>query len=131
MKFENGRAVSVEAGDERQTEILRQMIAMDEGASFLGEVALVPYTSPIRETGILFFNTLFDENAACHLALGRGFSNCLRDYEKYSLEETKEKGINDSVIHVDFMIGTADTSIVGIKKNGERVQIFKDGEWAF
>ena len=131
MKFENGRAVSVEAGDERQTEILRQMIAMDEGASFLGEVALVPYTSPIRETGILFFNTLFDENAACHLALGRGFSNCLRDYEKYSLEETKEKGINDSVIHEDFMIGTADTSIVGVKKNGERVQIFKDGEWAF
>ncbi|MDD6322716.1 MAG: aminopeptidase [Firmicutes bacterium] len=131
VKFENGRAVSVEAGDERQTEILRQMIAMDEGASFLGEVALVPYTSPIRETGILFFNTLFDENAACHLALGRGFSNCLRDYEKYSLEETKEKGINDSVIHEDFMIGTADTSIVGVKKNGERVQIFKDGEWAF
>ncbi|CDC77207.1 aminopeptidase [Candidatus Colimorpha enterica] len=107
------------------------MIAMDEGASYLGEVALVPYTSPIRETGILFFNTLFDENAACHLALGRGFSNCLRDYEKFSLEETKEKGINDSVIHEDFMIGTADTSIVGVKKNGERVQIFKDGEWAF
>lgn len=129
--FENGKAVSVKADTERETEILRQMIAMDEGAAYLGEVALVPYTSPIRETEILFCNTLFDENAACHLALGRGFSNCLKDYEKYTFEETKEKGINDSVIHEDFMIGTPDTSVVGIRSNGERIQIFKDGEWAF
>ncbi len=131
VRFENGRAVEVKAESERETEILRQMIAMDEGASLLGEVALVPYTSPIRETEILFFNTLFDENAACHLALGRGFSNCLVDYEKYSFEETKEKGINDSVIHEDFMIGTKDTEIVGIKADGSRVQIFTKGEWAF
>ncbi len=131
VRFEGGKAVEVKAETERETEILRQMIAMDEGASLLGEVALVPYTSPIRETEILFFNTLFDENAACHLALGRGFSNCLRDYEKYSFEETKEKGINDSVIHEDFMIGTADTSVVGIKADGSFVEIFKNGEWAF
>jgi len=94
-------------------------------------VALVPYSSPVRETGLLFFNTLFDENAACHLALGRGFSNCLKDYDKYSHEETKAMGINDSMIHEDFMIGTADTSVVGVTGDGKRVALFKDGEWAF
>jgi aminopeptidase len=131
VRFEGGKAVEVKADDDRQTEILKEMIGMDEGAAYLGEVALVPYSSPVRETGILFFNTLFDENAACHLALGRGFSNCLKDYEKYSFEETKEKGINDSMIHEDFMIGTVDTSVVGITADGKRVTLFKDGEWAF
>ncbi|MBE6622224.1 MAG: aminopeptidase [Ruminococcaceae bacterium] len=131
VRFENGKAVEVKADDDRQTEILKQMIAMDEGAAYLGEVALVPYSSPVRETGLLFFNTLFDENAACHLALGRGFSNCLKDYDKYSHEETKAMGINDSMIHEDFMIGTADTSVVGVTGDGKRVALFKDGEWAF
>lgn len=131
IRFEGGKAVEVKAETERETEILKQMITMDEGASLLGEVALVPYTSPIRETEILFCNTLFDENAACHLALGRGFSNCLKDYEKYTFEETKEKGINDSVIHEDFMIGAIDTNVVGITADGKKIQIFKDGEWAF
>ncbi len=131
VRFEGGKAVEVKADDDRQTEILKEMISMDEGAAYLGEVALVPYSSPVRETGILFFNTLFDENAACHLALGRGFSNCLKDYEQYSFEETKEKGIHDSMIHEDFMIGTADTSVVGITAEGKRVPLFKDGEWAF
>ncbi len=131
IRFEGGKAVEVKAGTERETEVLKNMIAMDEGASYLGEVAFVPYSSPVRRTETLFLNTLFDENAACHLALGKGFSNCLLDYEKYSLEETVEKGINDSIIHEDFMIGTVDTEIIGIKSNGDRVQIFKDGEWAF
>ncbi|MBE6637120.1 MAG: aminopeptidase [Ruminococcaceae bacterium] len=131
VRFENGKAVEIQAEDERQTEILKQMIAMDEGAAYLGEVALVPFSSPVNRTGILFFNTLFDENAACHLALGRGFSNCLVDYEKYSHEETKALGINDSMIHEDFMIGTADTAIVGITKDGRRIPLFQNGEWAF
>ena len=107
------------------------MIAMDEGASYLGECAFVPYSSPVRETGLLFFNTLFDENAACHLALGHGFSNCLKDYEKYSVKEAEEQGINDSMIHEDFMIGTADTAITGVTADGRRVPIFRGGEWAF
>ena len=131
VRFEGGKAVEVKADDDRQTEILKQMIAMDEGAAYLGEVALVPYSSPVRETGLLFFNTLFDENAACHLALGRGFSNCLKDYDKYSHEECKALGINDSMIHEDFMIGTADTSVVGVTADGRRVALFQDGEWAF
>lgn len=86
--------------------------------------------SPINNTGILFYNTLFDENASCHLALGRGFNNCLENYENYSLEQCKEIGINDSMIHVDFMIGSKDMSIVGVTKDGKRVRIFKDGNWA-
>jgi len=131
VRFEGGKAVEVKADDDRQTEILKQMIAMDEGAAYLGEVALVPYSSPVRETGLLFFNTLFDENAACHLALGRGFSNCLKDYDKYSHEECKALGINDSMIHEDFMIGTADTAVIGVTEDGKRVALFKDGEWAF
>lgn len=131
VRFENGKAVEVKASDDRQTDILKEMISMDEGAAYLGEVALVPYSSPINQSGVLFFNTLFDENAACHLALGRGFSNCLKDYEKYSHEEAKEAGINDSMIHEDFMIGTIDTKIVGKDKNGTEHLIFDNGEWAF
>lgn len=129
VRFENGKAVEVRA--EKNEELLKKMISMDEGAAYLGECALVPYDSPICKSGIVFINTLFDENAACHLALGRGFNNCIRDYEKYTLEECREMGVNDSVIHVDFMIGTKDLSVVAVTKSGERVQIFKDGNWAF
>lgn len=131
VRFENGKAVEVNAGDERQTDILKEMINMDEGASYLGELALVPYSSPINQSGILFFNTLFDENAACHLALGRGFSNCLKNYENYTFEQHKEMGINDSIIHEDFMIGSSDTEVTGITKDGKEIKIFKNGEWAF
>lgn len=129
LKFEGGRVIDV--GAQQNEEMLREMVAMDEGASYLGEVALVPYSSPIRESGILFYNTLFDENAACHLALGRGFSNVLRDYEKYSEQEARDMGINDSVIHVDFMIGTRDLSITALCEDGKSVKIFENGEWAF
>lgn len=131
VRFENGKAVEIKADDDKKTALLNQMISMDEGAAYLGEVALVPYSSPINQSGILFFNTLFDENAACHLALGRGFSNCLKNYEKYSHEEAKEAGINDSMIHEDFMIGASDTEIIGKTKDGRKIQIFKNGEWAF
>lgn len=129
VRFEKGRAVEVHA--EKGTALLQQMISMDDGAAMLGECALVPFDSPIRNSGILFYNTLFDENAACHLALGNGFSNCIKDYDKYTLDECREKGVNDSQIHVDFMIGSEDLDIVAHTRDGRDVQIFKDGNWAF
>lgn len=128
VRFENGRAVEVKA--EKNEELLRKMISMDDGAAMLGECALIPYDSPINNTGILFYNTLFDENASCHLALGHGFTNCLVGFENLSQEECVKRGINDSMIHVDFMIGAKDLSIVGVTERGESVQIFKDGNWA-
>lgn len=131
VRFENGKAVEIKGSTDKETEVLSAMINMDEGASYLGELALVPYSSPIRETEVVYYNTLFDENAACHLALGDGFENCLKDYEKYSDEEAKKMGINDSMIHEDFMIGTSDTEIVGIDAEGKKHVIFKKGEWAF
>ena len=129
IRFEGGKAVEVKA--EKGQNLLEEMIHMDEGACKLGEVALVPVTSPINQTGILFYNTLYDENAACHLALGLGFNNCIKNYEKYSFQELKEMGINDSGIHVDFMIGSEDLSITGYTRDGKKVQIFKNGDWAF
>lgn len=128
VRFEKGRAVEVHA--EKNEEALRLMIAMDDGASMLGECALVPYNSPIRERGILFYNTLFDENASCHLALGDGYSSCLEDFEKYTLEETRALGVNESMIHEDFMIGTPDLCITGITEDGREVPIFVNGDWA-
>ena len=128
IRFEKGRAVEVHA--KRNEELLKKMISMDEGAARLGEVALVPYDSPISQSGILFYETLFDENASCHLALGRGFTNNFKDYEKYSYEELKAKGLNESMIHVDFMIGTKDLEIIGVLEDGKEVCVFKDGNWA-
>ncbi len=129
VRFEGGKAVEVHA--EKNEELLKKMISMDEGAAYLGEVALVPYDSPIRNSGVLFYNTLFDENAACHLALGHGFTNVLREYDKYSTKECYERGINDSMIHVDFMIGTEDLSVIAVTRDGKRVEVFKNGNWAF
>ena len=129
LRFEKGKVVEAKA--EKGEALLREMVSMDEGAGMLGEVALIPYHSPISELGILFYNTLFDENASCHFAVGHGFNECLKGFENYTDEECKQRGINDSMIHVDFMIGAKDTSIVGITESGERVQIFKDGDWAF
>lgn len=96
----------------------------------LGECALVPYMSPIRESGLMFFNTLFDENAACHLALGRGYTSNIRDYGKYTLEELRALGVNDSMVHEDFMIGSADLAVTGVTASGERIPIFTGGGWA-
>ena len=128
VEFKDGKVVKTHA--EKNGDLLEQMVKMDEGAAYLGECALIAYDSPINNTGILFYNTLFDENASCHLALGRGFNNCLENYENYSVEQCKEIGINDSMIHVDFMIGSKDMSIVGVTKDGKHVRIFKDGNWA-
>ncbi len=129
LRFEGGKVVEAKA--EKGEELLKKMVTMDDGAGKLGECALIPYDSPINETGILFYNTLFDENASCHFAVGHGFNECLKGFEKLTDEECKARGINDGMIHVDFMIGSRDMSIVGIKANGERVQIFENGTWAF
>lgn len=129
IRFENGKAVEAKA--EKNEELLNELINMDEGSAYLGECALVPYDSPIRNSGILFYNTLFDENAACHLALGEGFSSSIVGNEEMTLEQCREKGINKSIVHEDFMIGSADLDITAKTRDGKSVQIFKDGNWAF
>ncbi|MBS5736787.1 MAG: aminopeptidase [Clostridiales bacterium] len=129
IRFSEGKAIEVHA--EQNEELLRQLITADEGSGYLGECALVPYDSPIRNSGLLFYNTLFDENAACHLALGRGFTNCIENYENYTKEELHALGVNDSMLHEDFMIGTKDLSITAETEDGKKAQIFKDGNWAF
>ena len=126
--FENGRAYKVEA--KQGQEVLEQMLAEDESSRHLGEVALVPFDSPINKSGILFYNTLFDENASCHLAFGAAFKNNVRDYEKLTDEDFKKMKFNESMNHVDFMIGSEDLDIVGTKFDGTKVQIFKNGTWA-
>ena len=129
VRFENGKAVEVRA--EKNQALLEQMIAMDEGAAYLGECALVPVNSPISESGLLFYETLFDENAACHLALGMGFTNTIRDYENKTLEECRKMGINDSMEHNDFMIGYEGLDIDAVTRDGRTVPIFRRGRWAF
>jgi aminopeptidase len=129
LRFEGGKVVEVHA--EKNEELLKTMVSMDEGASRLGECAFVPYNSPIRESGIMFYETLFDENASCHFAVGAGYTNTVVDYAKYTKEELTAMGVNDSGLHVDFMIGTKDLSIIGIKRDGGEFPIFVDGLWAF
>ena len=120
----------VEAHAEKGEEFLKAAISVDEGASYFGEVALVPYDSPISNQKILYYNTLFDENASCHLAFGEAYPECLRGGEHMTKEELKARGLNDSVTHVDFMVGTADLSITGMTHDGKEVPIFRDGNFA-
>ena len=127
ITFKDGKAIDFTA--ETGYDVLKQMLESDEGAKYLGEVAFVPYNSPISNSKLIFFNTLFDENAACHLAFGRAYESCVKDADKYSEEELEKIGVNNSVIHVDFMIGTSDLEITGINKNGETIQIFTNGNW--
>ena len=129
MRFENGKVV--EAHAEKGEELLNQMLSMDEGAAYLGECALVPQASPIAESGLLFYNTLFDENAACHLAVGMGFPDTIQDYQNKTLDECRALGINDSMIHEDFMIGCDTMNIDAICRDGRVVPIFRGGNWAF
>lgn len=129
LTFKDGKVVKYSA--EKNEELLGKLLSMDENAGYLGECALVPYNSPINLSGILYYNTLFDENACCHLALGAGFNECVCDFENKTFEECRDLGINDSIIHEDFMIGSEDLSIVGIDKDGKQTQIFIDGNWAF
>jgi aminopeptidase len=129
IRFHEGKAVEVHA--RKGEEALKSILTLDEGSAYLGECALVPYHSPINLTNILFFNTLYDENAACHLALGTGFNNLYPDFEKYTDKEIQSFGINYSLSHVDFMIGSEDMDIIGIDESGKEIQIFRNGDWAF
>ena len=129
IRFHEGKAVEWHA--EKNGDLLSELIKMDEGAAYLGECALVPYDSPISQSGILFYNTLFDENAACHLALGFGFPDCIEGGLEMSLDEVHALGVNDSMVHEDFMIGTSDLSIDAVCRDGRTVAIFRDGNWAF
>ena len=129
FRFRDGKVV--DCGAEVNDELLHKMVEMDEGAAYLGECALVPFESPINQTGILFYNTLFDENACCHLALGRGFYDTIEGYQTRTAEEMRGMGVNDSIIHEDFMIGTRDLSIDAETVDGKTIPIFRNGTWAF
>ncbi len=128
IRFHEGKAVEWHAG--KNENLLTNIITADEGAAYLGECALIPYESPIRRSGIMFYNTLYDENASCHLALGMGFADCIRDFQNKTLEECRALGVNDSMVHVDFMIGTADLNIDAITRDGKTVPVFRNGNWA-
>lgn len=128
IRFKDGKAA--EWGAEKGEELLTKLIEMDENAGYLGECALVPYDSPINNSGILFYNTLFDENAVCHLALGKGFPDCIEGFENLTLDQCHEMGLNDSIIHVDFMIGSPDLCITAKCRDGREVKIFENGNWA-
>ncbi|MDK7355380.1 aminopeptidase [Peptoniphilus harei] len=127
LVFKDGEVVDYDA--KAGKEYLKNILDTDEGAKRLGEVALVSYNTPISMRKVLFYNTLYDENASCHFALGKSYPTCLEGGEKLSIEELKERGMNDSLTHVDFMVGDETTEIIGVKENGEEVQIFKEGNF--
>ncbi len=129
IRFEKGKAVEAKA--EKGEALLNTMLSMDEGAAYLGECALVPQCSPIAQCGYLFYNTLFDENAACHLAVGMGFADTIRDHHNKTLEECRKLGVNDSMIHEDFMIGCDTMNIDAITRDGKVIAVFRNGNWAF
>lgn len=129
FRFEGGKVV--EARAEVGEELLNTLISMDEGAAYLGECALVPQASPIAQSGLLFYNTLFDENAACHLAIGRGFVDTIEGYFDLTVQQCRDLGMNDSMIHEDFMIGCDSMNIDAITRDGKTVPIFRNGNWAF
>jgi len=128
VKFEGGKIISAKAS--RGEEVLLKVLDTDEGARRLGEVALVPHSSPISASGLLFFNTLFDENAACHIALGQCYAKCFKGGDTITPDEVKAQGGNASLIHIDWMIGSDQIDIDGITQSGEKVPVFRKGEWA-
>lgn len=129
LTFENGRIVKVEA--EQGEEVLKNLVATDEGSHYLGEVALVPFHSPISQSNILFYNTLFDENASNHLAIGSAYAFCIEGGKSMSRDELKANGLNESITHVDFMIGSGQMNIDGITADGQVEAVFRNGNWAF
>ena len=129
VSFEKGRIVKVEA--EQGQKVLEDLVATDEGSHYLGEVALVPHDSPISNSNLLFYNTLFDENASNHLAIGSAYAFCLKGGKKMSREELAENGLNESITHVDFMIGSDKMDIDGVREDGTIEPIFRKGNWAF
>ncbi|NRQ13218.1 aminopeptidase [Ensifer sesbaniae] len=128
VRFEGGRIVEAKAS--RGEEVLNKVLDTDEGARRLGEVALVPHSSPISASGILFYNTLFDENASCHIALGQCYSGCFVDDTKLTPEQIRAQGGNSSLIHIDWMIGSGQVDIDGVRADGSRVPVMRQGEWA-
>ena len=129
LRFENGRVVELSA--EKNQDLLQSLVDMDEGARYLGECALVPTGSPVDAAGHLFYNTLFDENASCHLALGEGFCECIPEHGQAGREGCRQRGVNDSIVHTDFMIGCKSLDIDGVLADGSQVPIFRKGGWAF
>ncbi|MCR6515099.1 aminopeptidase [Clostridium sp. LY3-2] len=129
ITFKDGEIVNFDAKE--GLEALRELINTDEGSKYLGEVALVPYNSPISNSNILFYNTLYDENASCHLAIGEAYPSCIKDGENLSKEELLKIGSNVSLTHVDFMFGTSDLEIIGVTYDDTTIEIFKDGNYAF
>ncbi len=127
--MENGRIVKAEAT--KGEDVLKAAISVDEGASYFGEVALVPYDSPISNSKTLYYETLFDENAACHFAFGKAYASNVEGGANMTKEQLKEAGINDSITHVDFMVGTADLKVTGYTHDGKEVPVFVDGNFAF
>jgi len=129
ITFKQGKIVDFKA--KKGNDILKSIIETDEGSNYLGEVALVPYNSPISNSNILFYNTLFDENASCHLAIGKAYPVCIKNGENLSDEELAKQGVNDSFVHEDFMVGTKDLQIIGITKDGKEIPVFENGNFAF
>lgn len=129
LTFKDGAVVSHEAG--RGKEYLDNLLSTDDGAKYLGEVALVADDSPISNKGVLFYNTLFDENASCHIALGSGYAFCVEGGKEMNREELEAAGVNDSITHVDFMIGSNEMNIYGVDADGNETPVFKQGNWAF
>ena len=128
VRFEGGRIVEAKAT--KGEEVLKKVLDTDEGARRLGEVALVPHSSPISASGVLFYNTLFDENASCHIALGQCYSKCFLDGASLSQEQIKAQGGNSSLIHIDWMIGSGEVDIDGVRPDGAKVPVMRRGEWA-
>ncbi len=128
LTFKEGRIVDCKA--DKGQEVLQKLVETDEGSHYLGEVALVPYDSPISNANILFYNTLFDENASCHLAIGKAYPICIEKGVDMDAGELAAAGVNDSIVHVDFMIGTADLSITGTTVNGESITVFANGNFS-
>lgn len=129
ITFENGRIVDFTA--EKGYETLKNLVETDEGSHYIGEVALVPFDSPISNTNTIFYTTLFDENASCHLAIGSAYRSCIENGNDLKDEDLDKVGVNDSLTHVDFMVGSSDMNITGITKDNKEIAIFRDGNWAF
>lgn len=129
LTFKDGQIVDFTA--RTGAEALKNLINTDAGSKYLGEIALVPYDSPISNSNILFYNTLFDENASCHLAIGQAYPSCIEEGDTLNKAQMEEVGMNDSYVHVDFMFGTKDLSIIGVDAFGNEEHIFIDGNWAF
>ncbi|AZN39334.1 aminopeptidase [Paenibacillus albus] len=129
LTFKDGKVIDVQA--EEGLEVLKNLVDTDEGAAHLGEVALVPHRSPISDTNLIFYNTLFDENASCHLAIGKAYAFCIEGGKAMNEEEQMAAGLNNSLVHVDFMIGSAELNIDGEREDGTYEPVFRDGNWAF